>query len=264
MTKQIANIDIFRSLHLRGEPLILQNIWDVGTAKIVADAGAKAIATGSWAVAAANGYADGEKLPIDIALGNLKAIIDAVDLPVTVDLESGYGREPQQVADTVTRAVTLGAVGFNLEDQIIGEKTLFDAGDQAARIAASREALNNVGIPAFINARTDVFMLADSDAEIDRLLDKVLQRANAYHQAGADGLFVPGLVNEAAIKSLCETSPMPVNIMMLPDCPDRETLTKLGVSRISFGPSPYIAAMKGFAAKVEEIYLQKSPGTSLN
>jgi len=249
-----AKIDTFKSLHIKGEPLVLQNIWDVGTAKIVTDAGAKAIATGSWAVAAANGCQDGEKLPIKVAMRNLGAIIDAVDLPVTVDLESGYGRQPQQVANTVMHAVKLGAVGFNLEDQIINEKTLYDVDEQAARIAACREILENASLPAFINARTDVFMLANPDIEIERLFDDVIQRASAYHQAGADGLFVPGLVDKATIKTLCKISPIPINIMILPDCPSRETLASLGVSRISFGPGPYIAAMKGVAAQAEKIY----------
>jgi len=254
MSVQTTKAYDFKSLHMRGKPLVLQNIWDVGSAKIVTDTGAKAIATGSWAVAAANGYPDGEKLPIEIAMRTIKAIIDAVNLPVTVDLESGYGREPQEVAATVMRAIEMGAAGFNLEDQIIDEKTLYGVSDQAARIAACRKALGKAGVPAFINARTDVFMLADPAAKIDRLLNEVIQRATAYHQAGADGLFVPGLVDEVAIKTLCETSPMPVNIMMLPDCPNREILAGLGVSRISFGPGPYIAAMQGVAAEAEAIY----------
>jgi 2-methylisocitrate lyase-like PEP mutase family enzyme len=244
----------FKSLHIKGEPLVLYNIWDAGTARIVVDAGAKAIATGSWAVAEANGYQDGEKLPVEITLHNLKLIIEAVDLPVSIDLESGYGREPQQVADTVMRAIELGAVGFNLEDQIIGANTLFETGDQAARIAACRKALEEANIPAFINARTDVFMRAGSDAQIDLLLDEVLERARAYHQAGADGLFVPGLVDKVAIKTLCELSPLPVNIMMMPSNPTREDLAGLGVARISYGPGPYRAAMDLVAAEARAIY----------
>jgi len=244
----------FKSLHIKGDPLVLYNIWDAGTAKIVADSGAAAIATGSWAVAAANGSQDGEKLGLEIALHNLKAIVDAVDLPVTIDLESGYGPEPQQVGKTIKRAIDTGAVGFNLEDRIIGANALFAIADQAARITACRKAADATGVAAFINARSDVFMQASRDAETGLLLDEVIKRAQAYHQAGANGLFVPGLINEDAIKTLSATSPLPLNIMMMPGCPDRETLSKLGVARISYGPGPYEAAMKVVAEGAKAIY----------
>jgi len=236
MTDTAQKANKFKSLHIKGDPLVLYNIWDAGTAKIVADSGAAAIATGSWAVAAANGYGDGEKLDLEIALHNLKAIVNAVDLPVTIDLESGYGPDPQQVGANIARAIDAGAVGFNLEDQIIGENALFTVADQAARITASRKAIDATGIAAFINARSDVFMQADPGAEPGPLLDEVIKRAQAYHLAGADGLFVPGLINEAAIKTLSATSPLPLNIMMMPKCPDRETLANLGVARISLLP----------------------------
>ena len=146
-------------------------------------------------------------------------IVKAVDLPVTMDLESGYGSSPDQVGETVTRAVNTGAVGINLEDQIIGANNLYDIKDQVARIAACRKSANAAGVPAFINARSDIFFQAGADVPIEQLANKVLERAEAYHQAGADGLFAPGLVNEAAIKTICDASPMPVNIMMTPNSP---------------------------------------------
>jgi len=247
-------IQAFKDLHVSGNPLVLYNIWDAGTAKIVADAGAKAIATGSASVAGAHGYPDGEKLPLGAALRNLKRVIDAVDIPVSIDLEGGYGAEPQTVADTVMRAVDLGAAGFNLEDQVVGAGALYGIPEQAARIAAARKALDGAGVPAFINARTDVFLQAGSNIQIDVLLDEVIQRAQAYNQAGADGLFVPGLIDAAAIKTLCEISPMPVNIMMGPNCPDAETLAKQGVARISYGPGPYASAMEAVAKQAKAVY----------
>ncbi len=254
MTNTSTNSARFKSLHIKGAPLVLFNIWDAGSARIVADAGASAIATGSWAVAAANGYHDGEKLPLDIALHNLKLIVAAVDLPVTMDIESGYGSAPEQLGETVTRVVNTGAAGLNLEDQIIGENTLYAIPDQAARIKACRKSADAAGVSVFINARSDIFFPAGPEAQMEQLLSQVLERANAYQQAGADGLFAPGLVDEAAIKTLCEASPMPVNIMMMPDGPDRETLTRLGVSRISYGPGPYLSAMDGVAAGAKAIY----------
>lgn len=254
MNDAIAKADIFRSLHVKGDPLILYNIWDAGSAAAVAQAGAKAIATGSWAVAAARGYEDGEKFPLDSALDNLQRIVDGVGLPVSVDLESGYGRTPQDVADTVARAIARGAAGFNLEDQITGANALYDVEEQSTRIRAARTAAEKCSVAAFINARCDVFMLAIPDAQIDLLMNEVLIRTKAYHQAGADGLFVPGLVDGAAIEHLCNISPLPVNIMVMPDCPRHEKLAELGVARISYGPGPYQSAMDALNAAAKSIY----------
>jgi len=251
---QIEKASIFKSLHVKGDPLVLHNIWDAGSARVVADAGAKAIATGSWAVAVANGFRDGEILPLEIALHNLQRIVDTVSLPVSIDLESGYGPEPAGVADTVTRAIELGAVGFNFEDQVVGAKALYSIGDQSARIDAARKAAEAFGVPAFINARTDVFMSAGANIQDDRRVGEVLDRAKAYHQAGADGLFVPGLVDETGIEAVCTASPLPVNIMMLPGCPSRDRLSELGVARISYGQGPYQAAMEALGAAAKAIY----------
>ena len=135
MTDQNSRATVFRSLHVKGDPVVLFNVWDPGSAKIVAAAGAKAIATGSWPVAAAFGYGDGEKIPLDLALDNIGRIVEAVDLPVTMDLEGGYGAEPEVVARTVRRAIDAGAIGFNFEDQVVGGEGLHDIAVQAKRIA---------------------------------------------------------------------------------------------------------------------------------
>ncbi len=254
MSKQTVKASQFRSLHIKRDPLVLYNVWDAGTAKIVAKAGAKAIATSSDAVATANSYPDGEQLPFEIALRNLQLIVQAVDLPVSFDLEAGYGQEGQQVADSVAQAIGAGAVGFNLEDQIIGENALYSIEDQAARIGAARNAADQVGVEAFINARTDVYLQATPDSSADDLLTNVMERVKAYHQAGADGLFVPGLVDEQSIKALCEQSPIAINIMMLPNCPSRQALAELGVARISYGQLPYHAIMDIVATNAREIY----------
>lgn len=254
MNDKVEKATAFKSFHVKGDPLVLYNIWDAGSARVVADAGAKAIATGSWSVAVASGLRDGEVFPLEMALNNLQRIVNTVDLPVSIDLESGYGKDASGVADTVTRAIDVGAVGFNLEDQIMGANTLYDARDQSARIEAARRAAEALGVPAFINARTDVFIQADSNAPKDLLVSDVLERAKAYCQAGADGLFVPALVDEAAIEILCEASSLPVNIMMRPDCPSRERLSELGVARISHGPGPYRAVMETLGAAARSIY----------
>ncbi|HEX9772169.1 MAG TPA: isocitrate lyase/phosphoenolpyruvate mutase family protein [Steroidobacteraceae bacterium] len=244
MINQKARAEAFKSLHKPGDPLVLFNAWDAGSAKAVAAAGAKAIATGSWSVAAAHGYPDGEGLPLELAIANLARIVAAVDLPVTIDLEAGYGAGPDAVGESVTRAIQAGAIGFNLEDQVIDGDGLYSIDDQAARIRAARAAADRLSIPAFINARTDVFLKADAPKHDAVLLDAALLRAAAYADAGASGLFVPGLVDAGLIGKLCTASPLPVNVMVLPALPPRVQLAKLGVARISHGPGPYRLAMQ--------------------
>ena len=147
MTDQIERARTFHALHVKGNPIVLYNAWDPGSAKIVEKAGAKAIATGSWPVAAAFGYADGEKIPLELALDNIKRIVAAVDLPVTMDLEGGYGVEPEAVAQTVTRALQAGAIGFNFEDQIVGGTGLHDIAVQVKRIEAAAAAVKARAFP---------------------------------------------------------------------------------------------------------------------
>lgn len=233
--------ETFRSLHVPGSPLVLFNVWDAGTAKAVASAGAQALATGSWSVAAANGFADGEQLPLDLAIDNLGRIARASDLPVTIDLESGYGETPRDVARSVARAVEAGAVGCNLEDSFVGDGSLRGVHEQAERIAAARKA---AGAATFINARTDVFFQKPATEHDEAMVQAALDRATSYAAAGADGLFVPGLVDETLIGQLVAASPLPVNIMVEADTPSLSQLAGLGVARVSHGPRPYAAMMK--------------------
>lgn len=231
---------LFADLHRPGEPLILYNVWDAGSAKTVAEAGAKAIATGSWSVAAAQGYGDGEALPLDLAIANLGRIAAAVDLPVTVDLESGYG-DPAAAA---VRARDAGAAGCNLEDRIVGGHDLFPVEAQAARLAAAREA---VGPAFFINARVDLFLQAKPEKHDAALAEQALERGRFYAEAGASGLFFPGLLDERLIADVCARSPLPVNIMVWPGTPPLRRLAELGVARISHAGAPWRIAMKALA-----------------
>ena len=238
----------FHSLHVRGQPLVLFNAWDAGSARAVADAGAKAIATGSWSVAAANGFADGEQLPFAFAMENLRRIVQAVALPVTIDLESGYGETPAAVGATVAATLDAGAIGCNLEDSFPADGSLRDIADQVTRLAAARRAADDAGMALFINARTDVFFQTSAAAHDAAMVDAALERARAYAAAGASGLFVPGVVAEALIARIAEASPLPVNIMAMPGVPDRKRLAHLGVARISHGPGPYRGAMQWLTA----------------
>lgn len=239
MSKQVEQAKKFKSLHIKGKPIILFNIWDAGSAKAVAAAGAVAIATGSAPVAMANGYSDGEKIPLQMALDNISRISEAVDLPLSMDLEGGYGVEPSVVADTVTRALAALAVGINFEDQIVGGEGLHSIDIQATRLAAAREAIDKSGVPGFINARTDIFLKAKPDTHNEAMLNDAVERAKAFEQAGVDGFFAPGLADEKMIGRLCEAVALPVNIIALPHVPPKARLIELGVARISYGPVPY-------------------------
>lgn len=234
----------FAALHVKGNPLVLHNIWDAGSAKAVADAGARAIATGSWSVAAAQGYTDGENIPLDLVAGIVSRITATVALPVSVDIEGGYGRHAGALRETIERVIAAGAIGINFEDQVVGGSGIYCVEEQAARIRAIRETAQATGMPLFINARTDLFLEADSRSAHPALIEDAIERAKAYHAAGASGFFVPGLIDEGLIARLCETSPLPVNIMMMDGAPSMSGLAGLGVSRISYGPLPFVVAMK--------------------
>jgi len=244
MPTQKSKAKSFRSLHVSGTPLILFNAWDAGSAKAVAAAGAKAIATGSWSVAKANGFDDGEDLPLDLAIANLARITEATNLPVTIDLESGYGATPQAVAKTIRRSIEAGAVGCNIEDSDPATGKLRKAQDQARRIAQARKAASATGVSYFINGRTDVFFQKPPKQHDETMVAEALERARIYAAVGADGLFVPGLIDETLIAKVVKGSPLPVNIMVSSGTPSFRALAKCGVARISHGPRPYLLAMK--------------------
>ena len=239
MVTQKDKADAFRNLHVKGSPVILFNIWDAGSARTIEQAGAKAIATGSWAVAAANGFEDGEKIPYELALKNLERIVATVALPVTLDLEGGYSTDLSELKENIRKVIAAGAVGINFEDQIVGGDGLYAIEDQSARIEAVREASEEASIPLFINARTDVFLKTYPREHDEVDLEEAVERAKAYAEAGASGLFAPGLRDQEFIKELCERSPIPVNIMVLPDTPPPKVLAQQGVARISYGAGPY-------------------------
>lgn len=233
----MTRIEQFAALHVAGDPLILFNIWDAGSAVAVARAGAKAVATGSASVAGANGLEDGETVPLDLVLANAARIAAAVDLPVTIDFESGYGVTAAEVGQSVAALAQTGAVGLNLEDQRIGGGGLYPVDEQCARIAAA------AATGLWVNARTDLFIQAEPQSRNRALLDTALERAAAYADAGARSFFVPLLLDPELIGTLCSACPLPVNIMAMPGCPSAAELSRLGVARISHGPGPWRAAM---------------------
>ena len=248
----VQKAKLFHKLHVRGVPLILYNVWDSGSAKAVAKAGAEAIATGSWSVASAHGFDDGEHLPLEFAIANLARIVNATELPVTIDIESGYGKTAEDVGKTVSETIQVGAVGCNLEDSFPEDGKLRDVGMQITRIAQARQIADEAKLPYFINARTDVFLRTPAAEHDEAMLKEAIARSKAYADAGASGLFAPGLVSEKMIAQLAKSSPLPLNVMMSDATPMLSKLADAGVARVSYGPVPYLEAMKVLEAKARD------------
>jgi 2-methylisocitrate lyase-like PEP mutase family enzyme len=289
----------FLALH-RNPPLLLPNAWDAGSAKAIESAGAKAIATTSAGVSWAAGLEDAGGLNLATALAALRQIVAAVSVPVTADIESGYGESPAEVAETVAEVIDIGAVGINLEDSVMWppaspttppaaavppdpaaavsaaavsadpsaavsavdpaaavaagnaerRQTLVDPGVQAERIAAAREAAVGAGLDLCINARIDTYFFGDPA--------ETVARAKLYTDAGADVLFVPGLLEPEAIRALVSEISLPLNLMVGPGAPTVAELVDLGVTRISLGPAITSAAYALAAAATTELL---GPGT---
>ena len=233
-----SKFETFAALHVPGDPVILYNIWDVGSAHAVIAGGAKALATGSHPVADANGWPDGQQVPLDFALANARRIAEAVEVPLTVDFESAYSTAPEQGGANVVRLKETGAVGCNFEDQVIGGEGLHPLDLQVKRIEAIRRA---VGDDFYINARTDLFL--KTQAHDDALIDQVVERGKAFAGAGASGFFVPRLSDPAQIERVVREVPLPLNVIAFPGAPDKKVWADAGVARISHGPFPHRALM---------------------
>lgn len=246
MTTRTEKATAFAAMHVPGKPLVLFNIWDGGGAKALQLAGSPAIATGSHGVAGAQGYGDGEAIPLDEVLYLVRRVTRSVTVPVTVDFEGGYAVEPDQITANVAQIIAVGAIGINFEDQVVGGTGLHAVEVQAARIAAAVAAGTAIGVPLFVNARTDVFLKAKPDQHAS-LMAEVLARGAAYAAAGASGLFVPGLVDPGLIGDVVKGSTLPVNVMASPAAPDAGVLAGLGVARISHGPFPWRAHLTALA-----------------
>lgn len=243
----MSKLETFAALHVPGDPLILFNVWDAGSARAVAEAGAKAIATGSHAVAEASGYRDGEEFPFELALANCRRVVSVTDLPVSVDLEAGYGASAAEVARSATAVADAGAVGINLEDRAPGTNVPLPLAEAAERVAAAASA----GL--WVNARTDVYLGKKPEDYSPALVDEVIARAESYAKAGAGSLFVPFLGDDAIIGAICARSPLPVNVMWAKGRGTHAELAALGVARISYGPGPWAAAMSWLGEQAKAV-----------
>ena len=234
----MSKFDDFVGFHVAGDPLVLFNAWDAGSAAAVAKSGAKAIATGSASVSMANGFGDGEEVPLDWALANAARIVKAVELPVTVDFEGGYATDGDGITANARRLAETGAIGCNFEDQVVGTDRLYEIADQVERIAALRA---GVGDNFFINLRTDLFLKAKPEGHDSALADQAIERGRAYANAGANGFFIPGLADLSLVERITKAIELPVNAMHLPQGPSRAQLASAGIARVSHGPFPYMA-----------------------
>lgn len=220
--------------------LVLPNVWDAGSATIFVEAGYKALATTSAGIAFSLGLPDGERITRDEMLAAVARITRRIAVPVTADLEAGYGREPSVVADTVRRAIDAGAVGMNLEDRC-EEKQLIDFALSVERVRAAREAADKTGVRLVLNARTDAFEAPDIPRE--RRLAEAVRRGNAYREAGADCVFVPFVADRDTIEHVVQQINAPVNILGTPNAPMLKELAALGVRRVTFGSAPLRATL---------------------
>jgi len=235
----ISKFEAFAALHVPGDPVILYNIWDVGSAKAVVAAGAKALATGSHPVGDASGFGDGHQVPIDFVFANARRIVEAIEpLPLSVDFEGAYSTDPKQAGDNVALLAQSGAVGCNFEDQVVGGEGVHPLDQQCHRIEVIRRA---VGDDFFLNARTDLYLkVQDHD---DTLVGQVIERGKAFADAGASGFFVPRLADPRQIERIVRDVPLPLNVIAFPGAPPKAEWAAAGVARISHGPFPHRALM---------------------
>jgi len=238
----------FSELHTARKTFILPNAWDVPSARIFEEAGFPAIATTSGGIANSLGYPDGQQISPDEMLAVVRRIAQAVAVPVTADMEAGYGTSPEAVAETARQVISAGAVGMNLEDGIPGKRdALADLGRQKEIIRAVIEVSEKMRIPFVLNARTDVFLNSIGPAETR--LHRALERLNAYREAGAQCLFAPGVKDEETISELVRGISGPLNILATVGTPRLNVLQGLGVTRVSLGSGPMRAAL-GFVARM--------------
>jgi 2-methylisocitrate lyase-like PEP mutase family enzyme len=232
----------FTDLHTKGAPLVLYNVWDAGSAATLEKAGTPAVATSSWSVAEAQGYRDGEDIPVEFFNQIIARIVASVDLPVSADFESGYTDDDDQLAENISRLLDVGIVGINFEDRVVKGSGLYPIDRQASRVAVLRRVADQHGIPLFINARTDLFLGQGNDPK--SVIGEALDRASAYAAAGASGFFIPGLQEKKLIARISEGAALPVNVMTFDGVPANAELAEIGVARISYGNIPYVDVLK--------------------
>ena len=247
--------ELFAELHKKGEPIIIYNAWDAGSAKAIADAGAKAIATGDHPVGFSHGFTndDFDEFTFETYLGTIKEIAKRVEVPFSVDISNGDGLDNEGLKDRIRTLLEIGVVGINFEDGLSDGSGVIAAHEHADKIRAVRQAADEFGVPLFINARSDIFATA-GDVSHEELMDEAIARAKAYNEAGANGFFVPGLMDIDLIRTLSESIELPLNIIRLPGAPETAELRDAGVSRISYGPVVQMEMIEWLKGKAKEAF----------
>jgi 2-methylisocitrate lyase-like PEP mutase family enzyme len=263
MNLQREKAETFRRMHNHRRILVLPNAWDAASARVFEGVGFKAVATTSAGVAYALGYPDGEIVPLDMMVAAVGRIAQCVNVPVTADMESGFARDTRGLAKTVQMIIEAGAIGMNLEDSnhTAAARELYDLPVAVDRVRAAREAASAAGVPLVINARTDVFLLGIGEKA--GRYEHAVGRANAYREAGADSLFVPGVRDAETIAALVRGIKGPMNILAGPGTPPAPELERLGVARVSVGSGPTHAAMT-LTRKIGEELMSKGTYEFLN
>lgn len=253
---QRVRAERFHQLHAGPEPLVLPNAWDVASARVIEQAGAKAIATTSAGMAWSLGYPDGEQMPTQELLAACQRICRAVTAPVSIDIERGYGRDAQDTGSLVDALIQLGVVGINIEDGVMpGTRDLAHPSLLSERIACARAVARHHDLPLFINARIDTYCVASLQGEAR--LEETRKRARLYIDAGADGIFLPGLADPREIASLARQLPVPLNVYVgYPDAPTSDVLRQLGVRRISLGCGTMQATLAHLARIAKEALVE--------
>jgi 2-methylisocitrate lyase-like PEP mutase family enzyme len=239
-----------RSLHHQPKPVVFVNAWDGASARIVESVGFPAVATTSAGVAYVEGLPDGQAISRERMLDHVRTIANVVGVPVTADLEGGYGPGVADAVTTLRGAIDAGAVGMNFEDSVAGSAALLPLDVQCERIGAMRAAADELGIPFVINARTDVYYGKGNPAA---QFDETIARAKAYLAAGGDCIFVPFIADETLIGRLAAAIPGPMNVLAGGTSPDVATLTRLGVHRISLGSAPVAHLLAVFRRAALEV-----------
>ncbi|UWX62234.1 isocitrate lyase/phosphoenolpyruvate mutase family protein [Chryseobacterium oranimense] len=228
----MTDIQIFKQLHHQDEPLLLGNVWNVQSAKIYQKLGYKALATSSSALAHSLGYEDGEEMSFGEYFYMVERILKSVDIPLSVDLEGGYGKTNDEIVSNILKLAAIGVAGINIEDSVVinGNRKLLTQEELHRKLEPIISELKKNAVEIFINLRTDPFLLG-----IENPVDETLQRIKILEELRVDGIFVPCITSEDDIKVIVNASEIPVNVMCMPGLPDFETLKKLGVKRISSG-----------------------------
>ncbi len=246
--------ETFRQLHHNKDILVLANAWDVSSAKLSEANGFKALATSSAAIAETLGYADGENMPFDLLFDTVKRIRKNTSLPLTVDIEKGYSKHDDGIAENITRLYDIGIAGINIEDEVAKDKKqLVPLEEFEKKLQGICNALSQKNIPVFINVRTDAFLRGLEDP-----LTETIQRVKRYENTGVHGIFVPFVKEESDIKTVVNATKLPLNVLAMPGLPGIAKLTSLGVKRISMGSSLYRMVIKDTINKIQRVQRDQS------